>query len=423
MDPYTRLVEEYRRLSLGDWSEFLARVSLVIAVLVAAWLANWIAKQVIVRTLRRLVRHTANRWDDLLVEHRVFHRLSHLAPAVVIHFSAGILFPLEDEVAGRLFLTRVALSYMLVVGALVCDAFLSVLVGVAQNTRGLRDKPVKSYLQVVKILLWITTVILVLSTMMGREPWAFLTGLGALTAILLLVFKDSILGLVASIQIAALDLVRPGDWIEMPAFQADGDVEDISLTTVKVRNWDKTVTAVPSYALVSSPFRNWRGMSESGGRRIKRSLSLDMTSVRFVDGELLARLRKIQLLAPYLERKDEELRVWNETHRADPDSPVNGRRLTNLGCFRAYLEAYLRASPLCHPHMTFLVRQLPPGPTGIPLEIYFFSKEQRWAHYEAFVADIFDHVLAAAPEFGLRVFQQPTGADLRGLRVGGEARD
>ncbi len=408
----------------------VARWSMVLSVLVVAVLANFVAKRVIVRLLRGFVLRTAVRWDDLLVEYKVFHRLSHLAPAMVIHFSAALLFPAPDGGAAgaeaadpalgwRSFVTRVALSYMVLVGALVADAFLNVLVRLARDSDSLRDKPVRSYVQVIKILLWVTVSIVALAFLMGREPWAFLGGLGALTAVLLLVFKDSILGLVASIQIAALDLVRPGDWIEMPKFGADGDVLDLSLTTVKVQNWDKTITSIPTYALVSDSFKNWRGMSESGGRRIKRSIAIDVNSVRFLDGAALERLGKVQKINAYLGQKVEEVERWNQEQGVDPDSPVNGRRLTNLGTFRAYLEHWLRAQPLVHEGMTFLVRQLPPSGQGIPLQIYFFSKEQRWAHYEAFQADVFDHILAVLPEFGLRAFQEPTGAD---WRVGSEAR-
>ncbi|RMH05504.1 MAG: mechanosensitive ion channel family protein [Planctomycetota bacterium] len=420
MDPYrdtVLLLQTWFPNLAGGGAETLARGILAVLVLVAAWLVNALAKRVILRLLRGFVLRTAVRWDDLLVEHRVFHRLSHLAPALVIHFSAGLLFPGADAAAqaGRDFVTRVALAYMVVVGALVLDAFLNVLVHLARDSRTLRDKPVRSYVQVVKILLWITTVILALAFLMGREPWAFLGGLGALTAVLLLVFKDSILGLVASIQIAALDLVRPGDWIEMPKYGADGDVIDLSLTTVKVQNWDKTVTSIPTYSLVSDSFKNWRGMSESGGRRIKRAVWIDLNSVRFVDDALLERLRKVQRLHAYLAAKAEEIGRWNEENGVDPSSPANGRRLTNLGTFRAYLIEYLRGQPLVHSGMTFLVRQLPPGPQGVGIEVYFFSREQRWAEYEAFQADLFDHILAVLPEFGLRPFQEPTGADLRAL--------
>jgi len=408
-----RILDLLPQSTAPETAQMLARGALILVVAVAAVLANWVAKRVIVRLLRGFVLRTAVRWDDLLVEHKVFHRLSHLAPALVIHFSSGLIFP--DDLAWRAFITRVALAYMVVVGALVADAFLNVLVKLARESERLRDKPVRSYVQVVKILLWITVAIVALAFLMGREPWAFLGGLGALTAVLLLVFKDSILGLVASIQIAALDLVRPGDWIEMPKFGADGDVLDLSLTTVKVQNWDKTITSIPTYALVSDSFKNWRGMSESGGRRIKRSIAIDVNSVRFMDAELLQRIGKVQKINGYLEAKVAEVERWNQDNGVDPESPANGRRLTNLGTFRAYLEQWLQAQPLVHEGMTFLVRQLPPSGQGIPLQLYFFSKEQRWAHYEAFQADVFDHILAVLPEFGLRAFQEPAGADWRRL--------
>jgi len=251
--------------------------------------------------------------------------------------------------------------------------------------------------------------------LLNRSPTFFLSGLGALTAVLMLIFKDSILGLVAGIQIAANRMLNIGDWLEMPKYGADGDVIDISLTTVKVRNWDKTITTVPTYALISDSFKNWRGMSESGGRRIKRAVNIDMTSIEFLGEEALGRLRRIELLKPYIEQKLADVESHNKELGVDETSPINGRRLTNVGCFRAYLVAYLKHNPMINKEMTFLIRQLAPTELGLPMEIYVFSSDKVWANYEAIQSDIFDHVLAAMPEFGLRVFQNPTGADFSKL--------
>jgi miniconductance mechanosensitive channel len=267
------------------------------------------------------------------------------------------------------------------------------------------------------LILFLTFTILVIAMVVGRSPVVFLSGLGAVTAILLLVFKDTILGFVAGIQIAANDMVRPDDWIEMPKYGADGSVIDVTLNTVKVRNWDKTVTTIPTYALISDSFKNWRGMTESGGRRIKRALHLDMTSIRFCDEEMLDRFKKIQFIREYLERKLEEISRHNRECAVDESVLVNGRRLTNVGTFRAYIEAYLRNHPMVHQEMTFLVRHLAPTEHGLPIEVYVFSKDQRWAVYESIQADIFDHLLAVVPEFDLRVFQSPTGSDVRSLRT------
>lgn len=277
--------------------------------------------------------------------------------------------------------------------------------------------PMGSYAQVIKLLLWLAAIVVVLSTMMGQSPLILLTGMGAMTAVILLVFKDSILGFVASIQIASYDMVRVGDWVEMPKFGADGDVTEISLNTVKIQNWDKTISTVPTYAFMSDSFKNWRGMSESGGRRIKRSITLDMGSVHLLNQEDISGLRKIQYIDEYLDKKSSEVREWNKENGVNLDCPVNGRRLTNLGTFRAYIESYLQNHPQIRKDMTFLVRQLAPGPEGVPIEIYVFSAEQRWAHYEAIIGDIFDHLIAVVPEFGLKVYQRPSGGDLLSLRA------
>lgn len=378
-------------------------------VLFAAWLANLIAKRVILRVVRLLIGKTKAQWDDKLVEQKVFHKLSHLAPALVFYYAAPQLAEGSPEVGTAI--VRLATVWMILAGTRAAAAFLDVLVDVARTQKSTRDKPMGSYAQVVKLLMWLAVIIVVLGILMDRSPWGLLTGLGAMTAIILLVFKDSILGFVASIQIASYDMVRVGDWVEMPKFGADGDVIEISLNTVKIQNWDKTISTVPTYAFMSDSFKNWRGMSESGGRRIKRSVSLDMGSVRFLGQEEIEQLRGIQYIEEYLAKKSEEVSAWNKEHGVDLGSPVNGRRLTNLGTFRAYVESYLRNHPQIHKEMTFLVRQLPPSTEGVPIEIYVFSAEQRWAHYEAIIGDIFDHLLAVIPEFGLRVYQKPSGSD------------
>jgi len=349
----------------------------------------------------------------MLLRRGVFTRFSHIAPALIIWLLAPLLF--DELPAVALTARRLAEIYMLAVGFLVGSAFLNAVVDIYRTFEVSQRIPIRGYIQVVKIVLLVAVGVLALSVTMDKSPWVFLTGMGAMTAVLLLIFKDAILGLVAGVQLVANDMVRPGDWIEMPRFGADGDVTEVTLTTVKVRNWDKTITTIPTYALISDSFKNWRGMSESGGRRIKRAVNLDVNSIRFCNDEMLSRLQHIEHLRPYLEGKQAELEEYNREHPSDPASPVNGRRLTNIGTFRAYVVAYLRAHPKIHNEMTFLVRQLAPTPNGLPLEIYVFSNDQEWANYEAIQADIFDHLLAALPEFGLRVFQNPTGADFQAL--------
>ncbi|MGB0951902.1 MAG: mechanosensitive ion channel family protein [Planctomycetota bacterium] len=396
------------------WQEFVQSdaAGLVLnwaLVLFAAWLANLITKRVILKAVRMFVGKTKAQWDDKLVERKIFHKLSHLAPALVFYYAAPHLA--EGSPLLGTAIVRLATVWMILAGTRAAAAFLDVMVDVARTQKSTRDKPMGSYAQVVKLLMWLAVIIVVLGILMDRSPWGLLTGLGAMTAIILLVFKDSILGFVASIQIASYDMVRVGDWVEMPKFGADGDVIEISLNTVKIQNWDKTISTVPTYAFMSDSFKNWRGMSESGGRRIKRSVSLDMGSVRFLGQEEIEQLRSIQYIEEYLAKKSEEVSAWNQEHGVDLQSPVNGRRLTNLGTFRAYVESYLHNHPQIHKEMTFLVRQLAPSTEGVPIEIYVFSSEQRWAYYEAIIGDIFDHLLAVIPEFGLRVYQRPSGSD------------
>ena len=270
-------------------------------------------------------------------------------------------------------------------------------------------------MQTAKILIFTLGVIWIAALVMGKSPWKLITGIGALSAVVLLIFKDSILGLVASVQMSAYDMVRIGDWIEMPKFGADGDVIEVSLHTVKVQNWDKTITTIPTQAFITDSFKNWRGMSESGGRRIKRAIMIDMQTVKFCSAELLERLERIAVLKDYLADKKKELTRYNRELNVDGSSPVNGRAITNLGTFRAYIEAYLRNNTHIHPGMTFLVRQLAPTEKGLPIEIYVFTNDTRWVHYEAVQSDIFDHLLAVIQEFDLAVFQVPSGNDLQGL--------
>ena len=279
--------------------------------------------------------------------------------------------------------------------------------------------PLRGVLQSIKLIATLVISLLIISVLMGKSPLILLSGLGAVSAVMMLVFKDPILGLVAGIQLSANNMLALGDWLEMPKYSADGDVIDISLTTVKVRNWDKTITTIPTYALISDSFKNWRGMSESGGRRIKRSLYLEISSVRFLDDEELQRLEKINLLFPYLDDKSKELRLYNNDEQVKNLSmAINSRRLTNIGTLRAYMVAYLKSHPRIHQRMTLMVRQLAPGPNGLPMEVYAFTKTTVWAEYEDIQADIFDHFLAILPVFGIRAHETPTGHDLRWLAQG-----
>ncbi len=305
--------------------------------------------------------------------------------------------------------------YMILAGLFAFNAFLKAVLDIYHTFDVSRQKPIKGYIQVVQIIISVFVGIIAVSLVMGQKPWFLLSGLGAMTAVLILVFKDSILGLVAGIQLSTNDMVRIGDWIEMPKYDTDGDVVDVSLNTIKVQNWDKTITTIPAYALVSDSFKNWRGMSESGGRRIKRALYIDMASIKFCTNEMLDRFEKFQLISEYIESKRKEIAQYNEEHNIDTSELINGRNLTNVGTFRAYVAAYLHYHPKVNQNMTFLIRHLPPGEYGLPIEIYVFSNDQVWANYEAIQADIFDHVMAVVPLFDLRLFQNPSGGDFRTL--------
>ena len=388
----------------------LTRLGGVLLVLFVALTANRVTKRVVVRGIARLARRTTASWDDVVMRHRVLQRVAHLVPALVIyHFATPVLAGYDQLTA---VVRQGALIYMIVIAALAADSVVNVGIEIVRGSRLPRELPVRSIAQVLKLVVYAVTAISVLALVLGRSPLLLLSGLGAMSAVTMLVFKDTILGFVAGIQLSANRMVSRGDWIEMPKHGADGDVLDVGLTTVKVQNWDKTITTIPTYALIGESFKNWRGMAESGGRRIKRALYIDVGSIRFCDEEMQARFSKIQYIADYLKDKREEIANWNAARGVEPASLADGRHLTNVGTFRAYVVAYLRHHPMVHQDMTFLVRQLAPTEHGLPIEIYVFSRDQAWSRYEAIQADIFDHLLAVVPEFDLRVFQSPSGRDV-----------
>jgi miniconductance mechanosensitive channel len=403
-------------IELGLKPEYAAVAGMLLAALVlliVAGTAHFIAKHIIVRLVRTAARRTRTKWDDALVEAKVFSRIAHMVPALIVRATAPLVLSDYPEFAS-LVITGTFI-YMVLAGIIVISAILDAGLEIYGTFELSRRVPLRVFVQVLKVIVFSLGGISVLAILLGKSPLVMVSGLGAFTAVLLLIFKDAILGLVAGIQLAGNNMVRAGDWISMPKHGADGDVLEVSLTTVKVQNWDKTITTIPTYALVSESFKNWRGMEESGGRRIKRSIYLDATSIKFCDREMIDRFKKIQFIADYVEQKLEEVSHYNEKTQADLSLLVNGRHLTNVGTFRAYLEAYLRNHPKIHKEMTFLVRQLQPTEHGLPIEIYVFSNDQAWARYEGIQSDIFDHILAVVPLFDLRVFQAPTGADLREL--------
>ncbi len=385
----------------------------IAALLLVAVVADFIARRVLVRTISRLTRRTEFTWDDELARYRVFARIAQIAPAAVVWFGVPLVPQLPDTVVRVV--QNVAFGFAVFMLVLAAGALLSAANAIYEKYPIARDRPIKGFVQVAKIVLYVVGTILVLAALMERSPLLFLSGFGALTAVLMLVFKDTILSLVASVQITSTDIIRVGDWVEMPQYGADGDIVDIALHTVKVQNWDKTVTTIPTHKFISDSFRNWRFMSLSGGRRIKRAINIDLGSVRFLDDAETDRFADFRLLADYVAAKRSELEQANRDLGDGRNANVNARRLTNIGTFRAYVLEYLRVHRHIHEDMTLLVRQLEPGPKGLPLQVYAFTNDTAWANYENIQADIFDHLLAILPEFGLRVFQEPTGRDLAAL--------
>ncbi len=397
------------------------RLILFLLILLAvSGIAFYATKQAIQRLLYRVFEKTPVTWDDTLAEKRVFNHLAHIVPAIFLRLTASTVF--ADVEFLLPFIIKITDAYLIVVGMMIFFAILRVAEHNLASHPLFKDKPLTSYFQLIRIILYIVTLVLILSVILEKSPVYFLSAFGAMTAILLLVFKDTIMGLVASVQMSANDTVRVGDWVEMPKFGADGDVIAINLNTVKIQNWDKTISTIPTYYFMTDSFKNWRGMQQSGGRRIKRAIRLDTQSVRFVDDTLRGELRKIYLLKDFLEERQKIIDAYNEKHAFDMNMPVNGRRMTNLGVYRAYVESYIKHHPRIHQGMTILVRQLPTEGRGIPMEIYCFTDTTNWGEYESIQADIFDHLFAATGVFGLDIFQEPGGQDftraLSGTRQG-----
>ncbi|MEN8117878.1 MAG: mechanosensitive ion channel domain-containing protein [Bacteroidota bacterium] len=428
---YEYLLEHFRGI---DALEFLikplsALVCIVLIVFVA-WLAHFITRKIFLRIVARIARRTKTQWDDILIKNKVFKGLAHLVPAFIILYTADFSYPsiiqdfkdLDAETQSMLlkdhylslygFLTNIARLYFTLIIVFVANSILNAGLEIYNTTDYSHHRPIKGYIQLVKIFVFFMAGIMIIAILLGKDPTVLLAGLGAMAAVLLLIFRDTILGFVASIQLSANNMVKIGDWIEMRSHNADGTVLDITLNTVKVQNWDKTISTIPTYALVSESFNNWKGMEESGGRRIKRSVSIDTNSIKFCDVEMLKHFEKFDLIRDYVVEKEKELKDYNKGKNLSDEDYISGRHQTNVGIFRKYLEVYLRQHPKVNRNMTFLIRQLQPDGKGLPVEIYVFSNDQEWANYESIQADIFDHIFAVIPEFELKVFQEPTGADI-----------
>jgi len=393
---------------------YLSIIIMFLFITILCVVANFITKKVVIRIITPIVKKTKFQWDDLLLDRKVFHKLSHIVPAIIIYYFSSA-FPTFQYV-----IEKGAMAYLIIMGLIVINSLLNAINDIYLTFEISKIKPVKGYIQVVKIIVVTFGVILVIANLMGKSPLLLLSGIGALSAVLLLVFKDSLLGLVAGIQLTTNDMVRVGDWIEMPKYGADGDVVDISLNTVKVQNFDKTFTTIPSYALISDSFINWRGMQTSGGRRIKRSLYIDTNSILFCTEKMINNFKNIQYLSDYIISREREIAEYNTRNKINPTNPVNGRALTNIGVFRAYISNYLHKHPGINQEMTLMVRQLAPSEIGLPIEIYAFTNDIKWSVYETIQADIFDHLFAVASEFGIQLFQNPSGSDLKSLRMNQE---
>jgi len=394
--------------------ESLVRGGLILLVLLLSWVAHRVSQGPINRSIEKFAHYTIQQWDDILVEKHIVKRILYFIPLILFYvlsspiLTGTSLLPLSQTLISVLFL---------IAGMMFLDAILSALLAIYGKSAIAKEISIIPFVQVLKLGLYFVTGILLLSLLLQKTPLYFLSGLGALTAVLMFVFKDVLMGFVAGIQLIANKMVAPKDWIEMPKYGADGDVLEITLTTVKVQNFDNTITTIPTYALINESFKNWRNMNLSGGRRIKRYVNIDLGSIKFCSSEMLERFKRIQLISQYIQNRQEEILVYNKKHQVDESTLVNGRRLTNIGVFRSYVEAYLRQHPMIHKDMTFLIRQLSPSENGLPIEIYVFCKDTNWTAYEAIQADIFDHILAVVPEFDLRVFQEPSGSDFQKIAL------
>ena len=401
------------RDSANIWDNLIILL-LVIAVTVGI---DYTCRYIFLGLFKRFAKRTRNQWDDLIVERKIINKLMHLIPAILVYIMLPLALPRAEMPTVLGILQMVCSIYIVAVILRFINAALNLLLEIYNRKEAFKNKPLKGFVQIIQVLVFFVGFIIIISILIGKSPATLFAGLGASAAILMLVFKDTILGFVAGIQLSANDMLRPGDWITMTKYGADGTVIEVTLNSIKVRNFDNTITMIPPYALVSDSFQNWRGMQESGGRRVKRSINIDMNSVRFCTPEMLDKFRKISLLTEYIDTKQQELERYNKEHNIDGSIKVNGRRQTNLGVFRAYLVNYLKSNPDVNKNLTCMVRQLQPTEKGIPMELYFFAATTVWIPYEGIQSDVFDHILAVLPEFDLQVFQEVSGSDLRHLRI------
>ncbi|MDF2865322.1 MAG: small-conductance mechanosensitive channel [Clostridia bacterium] len=391
-----------------DTSKILSNILLLLFVIIISLAIQFITNKVILSSINLYVQNTKIKWDDILLNRKVFKRISSLIPPLVFYlfipsFSKEFQFIIEKIVA----------SYIALIITFTVISLLNAINDIYTTFKISKNKPIKGLIQILQILVSLFGGIIIVSHLIDKSPVIILSGIGALTAVLLIVFKDSLLGLVSGIQLSTNDMIRLGDWIEMPKYDANGEVVDMALNTIKVENFDKTITNIPSYALISDSFKNWRNMQESGGRRIKRSIYIDASCIQFCDEQMIEKFKKTRYLESYITNKQKEIEEYNTNKNIDSTHSINIRRLTNIGTFREYIQLYLINHPNIHKSMIQMVRQLEPGVNGVPLEIYAFTNDTVWLNYEKIQADIFDHILSIAPEFNIRIFQNPSGYDIR----------
>ncbi|OCW98660.1 mechanosensitive ion channel family protein [Alishewanella sp. HH-ZS] len=399
---------------LDSWSAAHGQLAMwlgLVILLSLSWLANFIVKHILLRSVFKLLGLQKSQCEQRGLDFSFISRLANVVPALVISTLIHKI-PLLPTLLVQV-VVNVTNAFVVLTIAMALSKLLTLVNSLYSRREDAKSKPIKGYIQLLKIVIYAVAVILMIAALFDRSPLILLSGLGAMAAVLMLIFQDTLLSLVASVQISSNDVIRVGDWVEMPQLNADGDVIDIALHTVKIQNWDRTITTIPTRRFMTDPFKNWRGMQQSGGRRIKRSVQLDQQSVRFLTADEINRLKRFRLLKQYLDEKEAEIRAWNQQLAEQGQEPVNTRRITNLGTFRAYVLRYLQSHAGIHQGMIQMVRQLAPSADGLPLEIYCFTNTTAWVNYEGIQSDIFDHLLAILPEFGLQVYQHPSGMDMR----------
>lgn len=397
----------------GDTLIYTRTFLLGLAVVGLSFMLWWLTKTILLQVIHTIAERSKTKWDDYLVEYKFFSALAHMVPMLLMENFIRTIFYAFPRIAD--FGARIVSLVIIFVLLIAILRFLSAARDVLMDRPALKDKPMYSIFQLIKIVVNIILVIVMISIAFNIDLMVVLTSMGAMTAVILLVFKDTILGFVGSVQLAANDMIRIGDWVTMDKYGADGDVLEISLATVKVQNFDKTITTIPTYSFISDSFKNWRGMEESDGRRVKRSISVEVDTIKFCSAEMLEKFGKMDLIEDYIQQKEKEISDWNLSHQKNKEMLINGRSQTNIGVFRHYISAYLKNNKHINQEMTLMVRQLDPTPNGVPIEIYCFTKTKVWAEYENIVADIFDHLYAAARQFELEIFENPSGSDFKGV--------